>query len=186
VTTLRSNSFPSLLSTAALGLSLSLLSALPAMAHGSAGSAAGLLHPLLGLDHLLLLLGVGLAANRYGRGVLLAAVIGAVIGAILGTTGTLLPGAELLAALAVSGVGLSLLQANQLVPAAVAAGLTIHGLLHGLESQGTVAWWLGSLMSSAVVVGAGLLIARQLNLRQQQVVAGALALSGGLLALAPL
>ena len=49
---------------AAAGLALSLLSTLPAGAHGLAGAglAAGASHPLLGLDHLLLLLGVGGAA----------------------------------------------------------------------------------------------------------------------------
>ena len=46
---------------AAAGLALSLLSALPAGAHGlaSGGLVAGASHPLLGLDHLLLLVGVG-------------------------------------------------------------------------------------------------------------------------------
>ena len=49
---------------AAAGLGLSLLSALPAGAHGIAGSGlvAGASHPLLGLDHLLLRGGSSLQA----------------------------------------------------------------------------------------------------------------------------
>ena len=57
-----SNLSRSLLLSSAAGLSLSLLSALPASAHGGAdaGLIGGALHPLLGIDHLLLLVGVGL------------------------------------------------------------------------------------------------------------------------------
>ena len=61
-----------LLSSTAAGLGLSLLSMLPAGAHGSAehGVIHGALHPLLGLDHLLMLVAVGLCAAQAGRQVL--------------------------------------------------------------------------------------------------------------------
>ena len=61
---MRSSSPRSLLLTGAAGLGLSLLSALPAAAHGHADASglAGALHPLLGLDHLVLLVGIGLCA----------------------------------------------------------------------------------------------------------------------------
>ena len=65
------------LAAAAAGLALSLLSTLPAGAHGlaSAGLAAGASHPLLGLDHLLLLLGVGGAAASFVAGGVLSSVL---------------------------------------------------------------------------------------------------------------
>ena len=183
---MNTSSSRSLLLCAGAGLALSLLSALPAAAHGAAGTGAGALHPLLGVDHVLLLLGVGLAAGRFGNQLLLAALVGGVTGSLLGHFGAVLPGAELLAALTVSLLGLSLLQGGRLLPLVVAGGMAIHGLLHGLEASGGAAWWLGAFASSAVVASAGLLISRRLQQRPQQLAAAALALLGGLLALAPL
>ena len=54
----------SLVPALAAGFGLSLLSGLPAGAHGLATGdlLTGGLHPLLGMDHLLLLVGVGAAA----------------------------------------------------------------------------------------------------------------------------
>ncbi|MDP4707983.1 MAG: HupE/UreJ family protein, partial [Cyanobium sp. MAG_237] len=74
---------------AAAGLALSLLSTLPAGAHGlaSAGLAAGASHPLLGLDHLLLLLGVGGAAALAGPSLLLVALAAAIGGSLYGALG---------------------------------------------------------------------------------------------------
>ena len=61
----------------------------PALAHGTAGGGAlsGLTHPLLGLDHLLMLMAVGTAASFISSQLLLWALGGAVIGAVLGFTG---------------------------------------------------------------------------------------------------
>ncbi len=79
-----SNLSRSLLLSSAAGFGLSLLSALPASAHGGAdaGLIGGALHPLLGIDHLLLLVGVGLTAAQFGP-LLLGFAIG---GAALGST----------------------------------------------------------------------------------------------------
>lgn len=86
---------------AAAGLALSLLSTLPAGAHGLAGAglAAGASHPLLGLDHLLLLLGVGGAAAVAGPSLLLVALAAAISGGLYGALGGNLPGADVLASL---------------------------------------------------------------------------------------
>jgi urease accessory protein len=176
------------------GLAISLLSALPAGAHGGPGASAmaGALHPLLGLDHLLLLVGVGLTAARFGPQQLLLALGGALVGSLLGSFGGQLPGAETLAAMAVCGLGVALLvslrraAAMPLLGPVLAAGMAIHGLLHGQESSGTPLWWLGALLSSALVAGASLLAGRQLNAGQLQAAAAALALLGGALSLAPL
>jgi urease accessory protein len=175
---------------AAVGLGLSLLSTLPGHAHGSAdaGLLAGASHPLLGLDHLLLLLGVGGVAAYVSGSVLLFALGGALVGAVLGSFGGDLPAAEVWAALAVSALGLLLLalQRSQrspqlgLVGGVVAAAVAVHALLHGQEASGTTAWWLGA------VVGATVLLLRRLSSRWSLTLAAALSLSGLVLALAPL
>ena len=180
---------------AAAGLGLSLLSALPAGAHGlaSGGLAAGASHPILGLDHLLLLLGVGATAALTGPSVLLVALGAAVGGGLFGAFGGSLPAAEPLAALAISALGLALLawhRHQSLVVVAVAAAVAVHAMLHGQAASGSgvelLGWWLGAGLASAAVVGVSLLTLRQLLPHWGQRLATALALAGGLLALAPL
>ena len=181
---------------AAAGLGLSLLSALPVHAHGSAnaGLLAGVSHPLLGLDHLLLLLGVGGVAAYVSGSVLLFALGGALVGAVLGSFGGDLPGAEVWAALAVSGLGvlLLLLMRSQrspqlgIVGSLVAAAVAVHALLHGQEASGTTTWWLGAGLASAAVIGATFVLLQRLNSRWTLALAAALSLSGLVLALAPL
>jgi urease accessory protein len=181
----------SLLISSAAGFGLSLLSALPAGAHGSAdaGVMAGALHPLLGLDHLLLLMGVGLTAARFGPLLLGFALGGAVLGSVFGGQ---LPAAEVLAALAVSAVGAALLLSDKLqrpLPAlgtVLGSAVAVHAMLHGQEASGTASWWLGALLASALSIGLSFAAGRQLSVRQSQLAAGLLVLLGGVLALAPL
>lgn len=182
---------PQLLPAAAAGLGLSLLSALPASAHGGAGSdlASGLTHPLLGLDHLLLLVGVGTASATLGTTVLLFALAGTVVGALVGSLGGALPGAEVIAALAVSAVGLLVLQRDRLSRVAgplVAAAVAIHAMLHGQEASGGASWWLGAALAAVLVVGATHLALSRSSTRLAVGVAGLLCLSGGALALGAL
>lgn len=180
---------------AAAGLGLSLLSALPAGAHGVAtgGLVAGASHPLLGLDHLLLLVGVGGAAALVGPAVLLAALAGAMGGSLFGAFGGSLPAAEVLAALAVSALGVTLLvrrRQSPLLAVVLAAGVAIHAMLHGQEATGTAAsllgWWCGAALASTAVVTASFLTLRHLGPSWTLRLAAGLGLAGGLLALAPL
>ena len=179
---------------AAAGLALSLLSTLPAGAHGlaSAGLAAGASHPLLGLDHLLLLLGVGGAAALAGPSLLLVALAAAIAGGMYGALGGNLPGAEVLAALMVSGLGLALAarQGQLLLAVVLAAAVAIHAMLHGQEATGSSAdllgWWLGASLCSAAVVAASFAVIRRLAPSWGRRLAGALSIGGALLALAPL
>jgi urease accessory protein len=181
---------------AAAGFGLSLLSALPVQAHGAAdaGLLAGASHPLLGLDHLLLLLGVGGVAAYVSSGVLLFALGGALVGALLGSFGGDLPAAEVWAALAVSALGVLLLSLQRsqrspqlsLVGSVVAAAVAVHALLHGQEASGTLSWWLGAGLASAAVVGATVLVLRRLHSRWTLALAAALSLTGLALAVAPL
>ena len=180
-----------LLPAAAAGLGLSLLSALPAAAHGGAGSdlASGLSHPLLGLDHLLLLVGVGTASASLGAGVIGFALAGTAIGALFGSFGGSLPGAEILAALAVAVVGLLVLQGqrlSQLVAPGVAAAVAVHAMLHGQEASGTAGWWMGAALTAALVVGSTHLALKRSPARLATVVAALLSLAGGVLALGAL
>ena len=69
----------------------------------------------------------------------------------------------------------------------VLAGATaLHGLLHGLASAGSNAWWLGAAVTSLAVVGISLLASLQLAERSSRIAAAALVLLGGGLALASL
>jgi len=186
-----------LLAAAAAGLGLSLLSALPASAHGVAdhGLLSGATHPLLGLDHLLLLIGVGAVGSYVGAPVLLFALGGGLLGAVIGSSGGQLPGAEVIAALAVSALGLLTLQLQRLqerpsltiVGSLVAAAVAVHALLHGQEApHGAIDWWMGALLASSVVVAVTYGTLRRLPLRWTMVLGGSLSLAGGVLALAPL
>ena len=180
-----------------------ILSSLPAEAHGLAAGGAwgGLTHPLLGLDHLVMLMAVGTAASFLSARLLLWAMGGAVIGAAVGLTGWGIPAAELLAALAVSVMGGVILLAGKasntskgnpitsLSASVVAVGVSIHAMLHGLEAPAdgsTVVWWGGALLSSALVCGATYLLLKKLPGVRPQAAAWAFLAIGGLLAWAPL
>jgi len=180
-----------LLPAAAAGLGLSLLSALPASAHGGAGAglAGGMAHPLLGLDHLLLLVGVGTASAALGGQLIAFALAGTVAGALFGSLGGSLPGAEVIAALAVTAVGLLVLQGQRLSQVAgpvVAAAVAVHAMLHGHESSGTAGWWVGAALTAVVVVGGTYLALSRSSARLTAVVAALLSLGGGVLALGAL
>lgn len=153
-----------LLLPALAGLGCAALSALPVQAHGQAGGdvAAGLLHPLLGPDHLLLWLGLGALGSVAGHRWLLWGGAGGALGVVLGSLGVTLPLAEPLAGLAVAVLGLLLLLISRGGTVAalplgglVAGSCAIHGLLHGAEGSGGAGWWLGLLLGSVVLVATG-------------------------------
>jgi len=175
-----------------------LLSSLPAQAHGGVhgGVLAGLGHPLLGLDHLFLLISVGAAASSLSPWLLAWALGGAVAGALLGTAGVMLPAAEVLAALAISSVGLLILASRRLLDPTspwigpiLAAAVGTHGLLHGHESpqdSTNVLWWAGALVSAVLVSGSSYLLLRKLSVSSTRWVAMGMIATGALLAFGPL
>ena len=175
----RSLRFP--LATGAATAVLALALQGPAQAHNAAstGALAGAMHPLLGLDHLAMLLTVGAAGALLSPALLLWALGGGVLGALLGAAGLQLPGLELLAAAAVLALGLWTLLARRLAGegqvglqtlqrtsgAVVAAAVMVHALLHGLEAPrdaGSLAWWAGALLASIAISGGTTLLLRRL------------------------
>jgi urease accessory protein len=175
----------------------------PALAHGTAagGALGGLTHPLLGLDHLFMLMAVGTAASFISSQLLLWALGGAVIGAAIGFTGLTVASAEVLAALAISAVGALILLAGRVAKTSnpdilttvsgvvVAGGISIHAMLHGLEApkdSSTLFWWSGALLSSVLVCGGTYLLLRKLPTSVSKAAAIAFLAIGGLLAFGPL
>ncbi|QPN64147.1 HupE/UreJ family protein [Synechococcus sp. CBW1004] len=178
---------------------LALLLDQPAQAHGIAqgGIVSGFLHPIGGVDHLLLLIGVGAAASCISSQLLLWAVAGAIGGGLFGAVGGTLPGQELLAALAVTAVAVLVLGClrSRRSPrlgacgGLVAGAVAVHAMLHGLEapSDGSAAlWWLGAFAGSLLVSGGSALVLRRLPLAWTRSVALLLACGGGVAALGPL
>ena len=147
-----------------------LLMATPVMAHtghGVHGFESGLSHPLMGADHLMAMLTVGIwsaLALNTKRWLGPATFIGGMsLGAILGLNGMALPFLEPSIALSVVMMGLLLLAFSR-VSTQVSLGLIgvfalFHGNAHGLEAPlgGTVAAYMaGFLLSTSVLHIAGL------------------------------
>lgn len=175
---------------------LALLLAQPAQAHGIAhgGLAAGFLHPISGVDHLLLLVSVGAAGSVISPQLLFWALAGAIGGGVFGALGGSLPAQEFLAALAITAVTVLVLRSQQsprlgVSAALVAAAVAVHAMLHGLEApvDGSAAlWWLGALSGSVLVSGGSLLLLRRLPVAWTHAAALLLALGSGLVALGPI
>lgn len=167
--------------------------------HGLAqgGVAAGFLHPISGIDHLLLLVGVGAAASCISSQLLVWALAAAVAGGLFGAMGGTLPAQESLAALAITAVALLVLRSLsarqrprlEACGALVAAAVAVHAMLHGLEvpAAGAAAlWWLGAFTSSLLLSGGSFLLLRRLPQSWTRGVALLLALAGAVVALEPL
>lgn len=175
------------------------LAAQPAQAHGLAhgGIVSGFLHPLLGTDHLLLLIGVGAAASYISGQLLLWALAGAIGGGSFGAMGGGLPAAEVIAALAISAVAVLVLRSHRsgkapalgFCGALIATAVAVHAMLHGQEAPGDLtaaSWWLGAFAGSLVVSGGSYLMLRRLPAHWTAKLALVLALFGGFLVLGPI
>ena len=175
----------------------------PVLAHGTAaaGALGGLTHPLLGLDHLFMLMAAGTAASFISSQLLLWALGGAGVGAAVGFTGFTVASADVLAALAISAVGALILLAGRVAKTSnadilttisgvvVGGGISIHAVLHGLEApkdSSTLIWWSGALLSSVLVCGGTYLLQKKLPVTWTKAAAIAFLAIGGLLAFGPL
>lgn len=141
-----------------------------AMAHpdqtGSGGFAAGLAHPLGGLDHVLAMLAVGwLAAYSGGRArwcLPLAFVSGMLVGAMVGLMDIALPGAELGLAISVVVLGLALAAPVRLSVAGLAAlavlAAVAHGYAHAVElpvAAEAGSYVLGFMLATVALIALG-------------------------------
>lgn len=130
-----------------LSLTLSLgvltLAAEPAFAHHvmggklpatfGAGLLSGLGHPIIGLDHFAAVVAVGCLAAIHRAGTALAAgfVLAMMAGVVFHVRGVTVPGAEILVALTVIGLGVQMLR-RAAMPAGLALTLfAVTGLTHG-------------------------------------------------------
>jgi len=165
-----------------------------ALAHAGHGEQShffsGLSHPLLGPDHLLAMVAVGLwAAVAGGRALWampLAFMAGMLGGGVLGFGGAALPVVEpaILASVIVIGALSALalrVPLGAALPGLVLFGLA-HGFAHGLEGPGGAAYAAGFLIATGGLHLAGIGAAR-LGLRLARGVGAAVALGGVALAL---
>ena len=133
-----------------LAAGLALLGAEAAFAHAETGVAggltSGLLHPVVGVDHLLAMVAVGLWGAQLGRPALYLLPIAfpavMALGALAGVAGLPLPGIEI--GVSLSALVLGLLVLLRIVPplwlalAVVAAFAIWHGYAHGVELPSAV------------------------------------------------
>jgi urease accessory protein len=163
---------------AALILLLSAGSAWAHPGHGDVGFANGLIHPLLGLDHWLAMLGLGLwsCAARLPRKALATVGIGLATGAFAPLA---LPAMEPLLAASVLVAGLMGLSSGRM-PAGLGLVLAgafslVHGNAHGHETAGFAAA-AGAISMSMGLTALGWLAGR--NARLQKLAPALVALAG--------
>lgn len=171
-----------------------------AFAHVGVGDAQGFshgfMHPLGGIDHILVMVAVGLLAARLGERALwlvpISFVAMMIVGGALGMAGIELPFVEI-------GIGLSVVVLGLVVafrfalPVAAAMALVgffaiFHGHAHGAEMPETASglgYGLGFVIATAILhaagIGLGLLIGRagaSDGKRVTQVAGGAMTLAG--------
>ncbi|MBU2966976.1 HupE/UreJ family protein [Amphritea sp. 2_MG-2023] len=146
------------------------LSAMAHTGHEVSGFVQGMLHPLTGADHLLVMLAVGLLAagrtrlthNRAGMAIAGAFLLAMVGGTLLALAGVAVPLVEqgILVSVIAGGILLSLAVRLSLTTGiAVAAGFALfHGLAHGAElplAASPFAYIAGFLISTSALLFVG-------------------------------
>lgn len=143
-----------------------LLLATPALAHTGPGIAggfsSGFAHPVMGWDHLVAMVAVGLWGASLGkRGIMLLPIVFPIVmalGAVLGFAGIGFPAVE--AGIAASAVVLGLLIAFMVRPPMWVAGLVVgffalfHGHAHGTElpaATNTLAYGAGFVLATGLL-----------------------------------
>jgi len=172
------------------------LLAVPASAHVAGGVAggfqSGLLHPVLGFDHLLAMFAVGLwGAQIGGRSLwVLPAVFPMImaLGGIVGIAGVPLPAVEPAIALSAIVLGLAILaawKAPEWLAVVLVGGFAIfHGYAHGAELPGAadpIAYSVGFVIATGLIHLAGIAFGMLLNTPFQGWIARA---GGGFIGLA--
>ncbi len=137
------------------------------VAHVASGFSSGFLHPLMGLDHVLAMVAVGIWGSRLGRPSFwsLPTFFGLVmiLGALLSGTGVRLPAVEpaLAASVIVLGILVAFAPAHWFAVVVVAALAVFHGYAHGLAlpaSENPFVHGLGFAAATALLQIAGVAI----------------------------
>ena len=187
--------------TTTSALLVSALTFIPTLAHAhpghGAGFAAGAAHPLMGLDHLLAMLAVGLWAAQLGgraRWMVPAAFVAVMsVARVLGMPGVAVPMVESVILCSVVILGLLIATMARLPLAASVALVGVfaafHGLAHGMElpaNASGVTYTAGLALATAALHGAGLALAAVLQrgaaMGWVRVAGAAVAIAGAMLA----
>lgn len=195
---------PSRLALAAIPLALLTLAVTPAQAHHAVelfhwqptplnGLLSGLLHPLIGPDHLLFLLALSLVGLRQRALWMLSLLAVGLLGSWAGLVLPGLPGAEVVVALSLAMVALVLLgrlPRGLLLPAFALHGYVLSASVLGWTVMPVAAYLLGLAISQGLLLFASLqLLARSaesLARPSRRRLALGLVGAGAVLALAPL
>lgn len=161
-----------------------------AISPAEGGLIAGLLHPLLGLDHLLAMIAVGVwAAQLGGRAVWMvpsAFVMTMILGAALGIEHVALPLVEvgIIASVVALGLAIAIAFRAHVAIAAVCVGVfaLFHGHAHGTElaaGASGLAYGIGFTATTAALHATGILLAYGVR---EHLTASALRYAGGAIA----
>jgi urease accessory protein len=160
--------------------------------------AAGLSHPLSGLDHLLAMIAVGFwAALSGGRRIWiwpLAFVVSMLVGGAIAREGISIPNIEpaVATSVVILGIAIALLLAFPIAAGAILIALfgMAHGYAHGLEAPGTgwalyaTGFVLATVALHLIGIAGGLLIERKANVWVPRAI-GTLTAAAGLALLLP-
>ncbi len=174
----------------------------PAFAHHPMGGAivstfgegllSGLGHPVIGLDHLAFIIGVGLVAATLGRPLLapLAFVGATVLGVVAHLALLDLPLVEPLIALSVAAIGAALVYGKRIAAGAALGLFGVAGLFHGYaygesivgaETTPLAAYFIGfAAIQYALAAGVALVTAR--NATGREALPVGLRIAGGVVA----
>ena len=137
------------------------------------GLLSGIGHPIIGLDHLAFIAGVGIASAFLPRGIIAIAafVVATVVGCALHLRGVTLPGAEFIVAGSVLFVGVAIMS-GRAMPAILAASIfALAGLFHGYaygeaifgaEQTPVAAYLIGFAAIQTAIAAAAMLITKGL------------------------
>ncbi|MCW8917391.1 MAG: HupE/UreJ family protein [Gammaproteobacteria bacterium] len=156
-----------------IALALLLLAPASAMAHPEGGAVSGLLaglsHPLLGADHLLAMVAVGLWAAQLGGRALWATpaafIVMLLLGGACGIANLAIPHIEagILSSVLILGLLITAAVRLPVLLSAVVVGIfaLFHGYAHGVEmplASGGIAYSLGFALTTALLHGIGILL----------------------------
>lgn len=164
------------------------------------GFQSGFKHPVVGMDHLLAMLAVGIwGAQMGGRNVWTLPATFPIImaaGGVLGMTGIALPHIELGIAGSVFVLGLAIAlawKAPELIALVLIAVFAVfHGFAHGVELPHAVdpaSYAIGFVVATGLIhivgIGIGLILARPWQGRLSQALGAAIAVTGAYFAIGP-